>query len=157
MTQRLSLAVILAAFWLALSGHYTPLLLGLGAISIVLVVLLADRLGIIDHEGRPLQLLLRAPRLWVWLGGQIAQSAWRVTRIVWSPRMRLNVAYRSVPVTEMSDLERVTYANAITLTPGTLSVTVGEHAIEVHGLEAQSIEQLGDGEMARRVRRLEDR
>jgi multicomponent Na+:H+ antiporter subunit E len=61
MRQTLGLAVVLSAFWLVLSGHYTALLLSFGALSIALVVWLARRMDIVDHEGRPLDLGLRAP------------------------------------------------------------------------------------------------
>lgn len=155
MTQRLSLAVILTAFWLMLSGHYTPLLLLLGAGSIALVVWLARRMDIIDREGRPLQLLLRAPRLWAWLSMQILSSAWNVGRRIWSRDAGWSPELRRVDADEMSDLALVTYANSITLTPGTLSVRVDADHIEVHSVDSAYIDDLERGEMARRVRRLD--
>ena len=38
---------------LALSGHYTPLLLALGALSALGVSLLAKRMGVLDEEACP--------------------------------------------------------------------------------------------------------
>ena len=46
------LCLALAATWLALSGYFTPLLLGLGAASIALSVFIAMRMDLIDHEVR---------------------------------------------------------------------------------------------------------
>ena len=43
----IKLSLFLFAVWLLLSGHYTPLLLGLGVMSSLLVVLLAVR---VDHS-----------------------------------------------------------------------------------------------------------
>ena len=51
-------------------------------------------------------------------------------------------------------LNQVIYANSITLTPGTLSVAVHDELIEVHALEAGSLQTLDRGEMRRRVQAL---
>ncbi|WP_430754911.1 hypothetical protein [Magnetovirga frankeli] len=48
------LALVLALLWLVLSGHYNPLLLALGAFSVLLVVLLNLRMDLLDHETLPL-------------------------------------------------------------------------------------------------------
>ena len=55
--RALGLGAILFIFWLLLSGHYTDtLLIGLGLGSCGLVVGLAMRMDLVDHEGVPLQL-----------------------------------------------------------------------------------------------------
>ena len=51
----LSLAGFLFAFWLALSGHYTPMLVAAGAASAVLCVLAAIRMRVVDAEGHPIE------------------------------------------------------------------------------------------------------
>ncbi|NIO39987.1 MAG: cation transporter, partial [Burkholderiales bacterium] len=43
----------------------------------------------------------------------------------------------------------------ITLTPGTISVEVGEHEILVHALTRSGAQSLADGDMDRRVTRFE--
>lgn len=152
MTQILSLAVMLAAFWLLLSGHYAPLFFGFGAVSVLLVAWLAKRIDIVDDEARPLRWLLRIPRYWLWLGGQILQSAWTVSRLIWQPQARFSPGLGTANVEGMSDVERATYANSITLTPGTLSMSVDEHRIEIHALDAGSLDTIEGGDMARRLR-----
>lgn len=155
MTPLLGLAVMLCAFWLVLSGHYTPLFLLFGGGSVLLTAWLARRMGIVDEEGRPLQLSLHAPRYWAWLSLQILRSALDVSRRIWAWRTPVRPGMGSTPVAGMSDVERVTYANSITLTPGTLSVLVNDDYIEVHALDPASIEELNRGEMAQRVRRMD--
>ena len=47
MKHGISLGLALFSTWLLLSGHYTPLLIGLGAASVLLVLLVMRRMGLI--------------------------------------------------------------------------------------------------------------
>lgn len=157
MRSMLGLAVLLAAFWMALSGHTTPLMLGFGLASIALVAWLAQRMDIVDHEGRALELSQRAPVFWTWLGGQILLSSWDVARRIWTGHPAVVPVMGRVSAGGMSPVVQVTYANSITLTPGTLSVSVDDEGIDIHALDEGLIRDLGRGAMARRARRIEGR
>ncbi|MGB0955127.1 MAG: Na+/H+ antiporter subunit E [Panacagrimonas sp.] len=149
------LTAVLAVFWLTLSGHYTQLLLALGLASVILVAWIARRMDIVDHEGVPLHISIGVPLYWGWLLAQILLTGVTVARMAWSPRIRLNPNIRPTPTHAMSDLDRVIYANSITLTPGTLSLETGDDAIEVHGLNEALQADLAGGAMKRRVDQLE--
>ncbi|MGB0219590.1 MAG: Na+/H+ antiporter subunit E [Sinimarinibacterium flocculans] len=153
MTQIVNLTVMLAAFWLLLSGHYAPLFLGFGAFSVLLVAWLARRIDIADDEARTLKWLLRVPGYWLWLSLQVMQSAWTVARLIWTPGARIVPGLGKAGVSGMSDVERAAYANSITLTPGTLSITVDEQSIEIHALDADTLQAIEAGDMERRLRR----
>ncbi|TDC82463.1 Na+/H+ antiporter subunit E [Actinomadura sp. 7K507] len=152
----LKLLPLLAAFWLIVSGHYTPLVLMLGALSVVLVVVVVVRMAVADEEGLPMRVLPRLPRYLLWLGWQILLSALAVLRMVWSPR-RPRPVVATVPAAELPDLSKVIYANSITLTPGTLSVSFRNEDIEVHSIQRAGITDLEGGAMLDRVRGLEGR
>jgi len=154
MRLTLSLAVLLAGFWLMLSGHYTPLLLVLGAGSVGLVVWLVHRMGIIDDESVPLRPAPRLPGYFRWLAGEILRSSVAVTRQVWSPRRALRPAVGVTPTPDLPELSQVIYANSITLTPGTLSLRVDDDGIEVHSLAPAGLAELQAGGMLGRVRKL---
>ena len=55
----ISLGAVLFGVWLLLSGHFEPLLVGLGVVSCAVVVLATWRMELIDHEGHPIHLTLR--------------------------------------------------------------------------------------------------
>ena len=55
----LSLGIFLAVLWVMLSGYFTPLLLFFGVVSACLVVYLALRMDVVDHEGHPVHLKIR--------------------------------------------------------------------------------------------------
>lgn len=150
-----SLIVVLAVVWLLLSGHYNGLLLGLGALSCLFVAWIAHRMEVVDHEGHPVHVSWRAPLYWLWLGWQIVLANLDVARRILDPRMPISPTVFTVTPTQKSDLGRVTFANSITLTPGTVSLRVRETEIEVHALTRETAEELGQGEMDRQVTRFE--
>ena len=155
MRHALSLFAVLYGLWLALSGHYTPFLLAIGAVCTAFAVAVAMRMDVVDHEGHPIHLGLRTVLYWGWLAGQIVLSALAVSRIVLAPRLRIDPVLETVPASQKSDLGRVIYANSITLTPGTLSTSVTEDGIEVHALTRRGMEGLKAGDMDRRVSAVE--
>ncbi|TDC63731.1 cation transporter [Actinomadura sp. GC306] len=153
----LALPPLLAGFWLMMSGHYTWLLLTLGALSVALVLWVVGRMRVADDESLPLRMVPRLPLYLLWLVGQIMLSALSVLRLVWSPRTAVKPAFGTVPAGDMREVAKVVYANSITLTPGTLAVSFSDSDIEVHSLQEGGVAEVRDSAMPRRVRGLEKR
>jgi multicomponent Na+:H+ antiporter subunit E len=153
--RALSLVVILFAFWLLLSGFFTPFLMAVGAAVAVGVTLLARRMAVVDHEGHPFQLSWRLVGYWPWLFKEISKSAWDVSKIIVNPRLPISPTLVRAPTSQKSTVGVVTYANSITLTPGTISVDVKQGEILVHALTREGADGLLEGEMDRRVTRFE--
>ena len=151
----ISLAITLFAFWLALSGHYTPFLVGVGAASAVLGALAAARMRVADAEGHPIEWVWAWVTYFPWLVREIAQSAWTVARIVLDPRLPISPTMRVVRASQRTSVGIATFANSITLTPGTITVAVKGNDLTVHALVGESAAGLEGGEMDRRVRMLE--
>ena len=154
MVHAVSLGGVLFATWLVLSGHYDPLLIGLGLASCAIVVFITHRMDVIDHEGHPVHLTWRAAWYMPWLVGEIAKANWDVARRIMPGGPRISPTMVRVRSTQASDLGRVIFANSITLTPGTVSVEVEEGRILVHALSRDAAEGLAAGEMDRRVSRM---
>jgi multicomponent Na+:H+ antiporter subunit E len=147
------LAVVLFAYWLLLSGHFEPLLLAYGLLSVAISVWFAHRLQILDAESFPIQLTLRAISYWPWLIVEIFKSAIDVTKVILSPKLPISPKLIRVTASQTGAVGIVTYANSITLTPGTISAAVSEkrHEILVHALTEETADALEEGEMDRRV------
>ena len=77
-----------------------------------------------------------------------------VARRILTPGRSISPTMLRVRATQRTDLGRVVFANSITLTPGTVSVDVGEDEILVHALSRDGAEELAGGEMDRRVTRM---
>lgn len=151
----LSLAGTLAVLWMLLSGHTEPLLLGLGAVSVLLVGFLAHRMDVSDHEGHPLHLGLRAIPYWLWLAVEICKANVDVARRILRPGRHISPVMLRVRATQTTDVGRVLFANSITLTPGTVSMHVDGEWIEVHALTREGAEGVLGGDMDRRASAVE--
>ena len=138
-----------------LSGHTNPLLLSLGLLSVAAVVACASRLEVLDDESVPVHLLPGLIRYVPWLIGQVIRSNLDVARRIVSPELPIHPSVIKVDATHHTEVGRVTYANSITLTPGTISLDVSAATIEVHALTEDAANDLMSGEMARRVQRAE--
>lgn len=153
--RALSLFLALFGFWLLLSGYFVPFLIAAGAGSASAVVLLAHRMQVVDHESVPINFIWRIPIYWPWLFKEIAKSAWTVARIIVNPRLPISPTLVRVRTSQKTSVGVVTYANWITLTPGTISVEVNREEILVHALTREGADGLLEGEMARRVTQFE--
>jgi len=151
----MTLLFILSGTWLLLSGHTNPLLLSLGLLSVAAVVACASRLEILDDESVPVHLLPGLIRYVPWLIGQVIRSNLDVARRIVSPELPIHPSVIKVDATHHTEVGRVTYANSITLTPGTISLDVSAETIEVHALTEDAANDLMSGEMARQVQRAE--
>ncbi len=142
------------AVWLLLSGIYTPLIIGFGIGSCILVALIARRMDVIDHEGLPVQLGYQIVLYWVWLIVEIVKANIDVAKCVLFPKKHLRPSLFVSRISQKSDLGKVIYANSVTLTPGTVTVDLYEDNILVHALTEASAEGVKSGDMDQRVTRV---
>ena len=149
------LFVVLFAFWIVLSGRFDALHLVLGLISCAFVTLFSGDL-IPELQARGLgRAWLRFACYVPWLLGQILLANLRVLRIVFHPRMVDLIAPHSVRFRSPleSRLSLVTFANSITLTPGTITVSVKRDGeFKVHAIDKMSADAF-PGEMETRIKR----
>ncbi len=155
MQHTIILSLSLAAFWLANSGHNTALMLSLGAISITIVVYIAHRMDVVDHEAQPLHLTLKIPGYYAWLIKKIIVANLLVVKHIWLGNKSISPGFTTVTASQKTDIGKVIYANSITLTPGTVTVNLQGDQFMVHALLRESIKDLESGEMDRRVTQLE--
>jgi multicomponent Na+:H+ antiporter subunit E len=152
----LTLLVALAAFWLGMSGLYKPLMLGFGAASLIVSLILAYRLDIIDREGSPYVRLFGFLLYFPWLLWEVLKANGVVIRACLRAELDIHPALVKVKTTCRSDLAKVTFANSITLTPGTVTIEVEGDKLLVHGLYESEAQPEAFAEMDRRSARAAD-
>ena len=155
MRHALALSILLSAFWLVNSGHYTPLLLTFMLASVASIVALSHYMDMVDGEAQPLNITFTLPIYLLWLAKEVVLANVAVAKCVWQGKKAISPRTMVVTASQKSDLGIVIYANSITLTPGTVSIDLEDNKILVHALNEESAAGLMTGEMDRRVCKVE--
>jgi multicomponent Na+:H+ antiporter subunit E len=68
---------------------------------------------------------------------ELVLANYQVAKLVLSPRLPVRPGFVAIPLTARTDFEITSFANSITLTPGTISVHVPDdrHAIVIHAID----------------------
>jgi multicomponent Na+:H+ antiporter subunit E len=82
-------------------------------------------------------------RLWYFLvyvvrfSKELTLANYQVAKLVLSPSMPIRPGFISIPLAARTDFEITSFANSITLTPGTISVHIPDdrHAIVIHAID----------------------
>jgi multicomponent Na+:H+ antiporter subunit E len=127
----------------------------MGLVSVLGTVALADRMKIVDREGHPINLLAAAMTYWPWLAKEIAKSAIDVTKIILNPKLPISPTLIRVHASQREATGLATYANSITLTPGTITARVSGHEFLIHAITRDGAKDLAEGTMDRRVKKFE--
>ncbi len=151
---RIMTFIALLCLWVILSGRFDLFHLALGVISCVLVTIFSGDLlfpesrtgGFFRHIG---QVIYYAP----WLLYQVFLANLHVMYLVFHPRMMDLIDPQIIRFDSRlkKEISLVTFANSITLTPGTITIYVSVNGgFQVHAIDRTSGEAL-PGEMERRV------
>ena len=150
--HRVTHLIAACVLWWLLSGRTDPLSLSLGLGSALFSVYLARRMLRLDGEAHPFLVDRRLLRFWGWLVGAIVRANLDVVRRVLARPPNISPTWVRLSTADKTDVGMATLANAITLTPGTVSLDVEEGAIAVHALSREAVEYLQSGDMERRAR-----
>jgi len=144
-----------------LSQKFDLLHLGAGAAAAAAIAVSTQRLIMLPP---PIGARLDAPMRGVpwlrilayvpWLTWQVVLSAVQVAQIVLRPRLRIDPQVRRFRGGLPHTIGRLTLANSITLTPGTVTLDVVDDEFLVHALTPASAAALEDGSMQARVARV---
>ncbi|MDX1509229.1 MAG: Na+/H+ antiporter subunit E, partial [Woeseiaceae bacterium] len=147
----LTLALLLIVAWVLWSGMFKPLLLGLGALSCVLVGYLAARMGYFDSRMFALRISHRLFGYWAWLFTEIVKSSLDVMRVVLARQLEVHTRVVEIDASDLDDVEQALLGNSITLTPGTLTLDITDGKLLVHALTPEGATGIEAGDMKRRV------
>ncbi|MFN3535262.1 MAG: Na+/H+ antiporter subunit E, partial [Desulfatiglandales bacterium] len=147
---------ILFLLWTVFSGKFDPFHLSLGVISSIIVSLFAGPLipelrgkGLLRSWGRFLSYL-------PWLLWQIWLANLHMLRLSFSPRVLDLIEPEIITFNPglKKDLSKLTLANSITLTPGTITISIGTYGtFRVHRIDKASAEGITSGTMIEKVKK----
>ena len=146
--------LVMFCVWLVFSGRFDGFHLTLGALCCAIVALVSGDLLFRLPANRRLPLLwLRFMGYVPWLLYQIFRANLYVMYLVFHPRMMELIDPQIIEFNSKlkSDVSRTTFANSITLTPGTITVNVSALGkFSVHCIDTESGKPL-PGEMEARI------
>jgi multicomponent Na+:H+ antiporter subunit E len=149
--------VLLYAFWVLLSGFFTPFLLSAGLGCALAVVWFGRRMDVVDDESFPVALGPRLVPYWGWLIKEIVKAAWDVSKIILHPRLPISPRMVTFAPSQKTAVGLVVHANSITLTPGTITVEALPGEFLVHALTRAGADGVLSGDMDARVSACEER
>ena len=144
---------ILFSLWLLMSGHYNVLIVSLGIISCAFCVYVSKRGKLIDDEGLPIFFMPRLLNYLIWLFKEILKSNLSTAKVIINGKVEPETF--TVKTSQVTDVAQVTYANSITLTPGTVTTKIQKGVFEVHALNSDFGNDVRTNEMDKKVTWLE--
>ena len=144
---------ILFSLWLLMSGHYNVLIVSLGIISCAFCVYVAKRGKLIDDEGLPIFFIPRLLNYLIRLFKEILKSNLSTAKVIINGKVEPETF--TVKTSQVTDVAKVTYANSITLTPGTVTTKIQKGVFEVHALNSDFGNDVRTNEMDKKVTWLE--
>ncbi len=151
---------ILFAFWLILSGIFQVKYILIGAFSAGLVTFLTnDLLYDALRYGEPVKpgiysvfvQILRFVAYLPWLLSRIIMANVQVAYLVLHPKMPIDPAFLIFQTKMRKGMAQVTLANSITLTPGTITVSLEKGRYIIHALKPSLAQELVDAVMQNKV------
>mgnify|MGYP001203422256 CR=1 FL=1 len=153
MFRSVLLFFVLLLVWLLLSGHYTFLITSLGILSCLLCVYLTKRANILDNELLPVTFFPRIIQYTLWLIKEIIVSNITTAKVILTGTENPEIFV--VNSSQKTPEGKTTYANSITLTPGTVTTEIKDNKFEVHALTSSFGDDVRSGVMDKKVTWLE--
>ena len=146
------LTLILFLCWIALSGITDPFFLIAGLASSFFAVSIFKILNLQSSRHARRYITFKWVGYLRWLVFEVAKSSIKMSNIIWSANLKLNPYYGWVYTKQEENIGRTTYANSITLTPGTLTIYTQNDRLFVHSIDKDNMEDLNTGEMDHRIK-----
>ncbi|WP_341788355.1 MULTISPECIES: monovalent cation/H+ antiporter subunit E [unclassified Rickettsia] len=89
-----------------------------------------------------------------WLFWEICKSAFSVIKIIWQRNIVVEPVFEWVDAEGLKDIGEIIYSNSITLTPGTVTLDINNNMLLVHALDKSSIDDLHNGKMIKKIKRI---
>lgn len=150
--------LVLALIWLSWSGHYTleePLIAAFGVASCLLVLWLDRRMQQSYSLDEKRTLTVRWVGYIPYLLWEIVKANLAVAKIVLSKDLPIRRQLVRIPISQRGSGARVLHANSITLTPGTITLSVRHDSMLIHAIDDAAAEGVKGLDMDRRASELE--
>jgi multicomponent Na+:H+ antiporter subunit E len=140
------------AVWVGLTGVHTEMqLIIFMFVAPLLTFVFALRLNLL-----PVKNVFKISTIFyiIWLLKEIFMSSIAVIKIACRRNLKIQPLLEPVKSIQNTDIGIVVYANSVTLTPGTVTLSTKGDSLLVHALDLQFMNDLQEGEMDNRVKNI---
>jgi multicomponent Na+:H+ antiporter subunit E len=156
--NQILLFVFLLAFWLVIVPSVNLIQIIVGSIvSLTITLYSLDAATGSKPFNVDLLYIFKFIRFSLVLLVEIVKSNIEVAKIILSPKLKIKPQFVKINNPLKSDFNRVIYGNAITLTPGTITVELEKDYIIIHALTSDGTNDDSGGVLGRAAKRLEDK
>lgn len=144
--------IILLAVWFGLAGVHDDVVLTIyGFAAAILAFLIANWLKLLPNKN-----FFKLRSLWycLWLAKEILMSSIAVIKIALRKDLKIQPILEPIKSVQDTNIGIVTYANSITLTPGTVTLSTENNTMLVHALDLKFMDDLQEGEMDNRIKEI---
>ncbi len=144
--------ILLLSFWLILSGHYDVFHVSIGILCCLFITYTSCEFFFVHVGARDSHVIITRFLTYIpWHLYQIFKSNIYLAKLVFSPIHKLNPHIISFDSKLTNGLALVTFANSITLTPGTITIEIEDSTFYVHAIDNAVAEDLSSGDMEKRI------
>jgi multicomponent Na+:H+ antiporter subunit E len=156
--NQILLFVLLLAFWLVIVPSINLIQIVVGSIVALAITLYSLDAAVVSKPFNiNLLYIFKFIRFSLVLLVEIVKSNIEVAKIILSPKLKIKPQFVKINNPLKSDFNRVIYGNAITLTPGTITVELEKDYIIIHALNSKGASDESGGVLGRAAKRLEDK
>jgi multicomponent Na+:H+ antiporter subunit E len=156
--NQILLFVLLLAFWLVIVPSINLIQIVVGSIvALAITIYSFDATISTKPFNFNLIYIIKFIRFSLVLLIEIIKSNIEVAKIILSPKLKIKPKFVKINNPLKSDFNRVIYGNAITLTPGTITVELEKDYIIIHALNSSGARDEAGGVLGRAAKRLEDK
>jgi len=149
-TKKFISLLLFFIIWIGLTGVKSDLMYIFFAIlTPALVYYFAQKLSLLPKK--PNIDLLKSIKYFLWLIGEIIKSSISVSKIAWRRNINIYPLLEPIISRQNTELGVVIYANSITLTPGTVTLSTEDNKLLVHALDIRFMRDLQDGTMDKKI------
>ncbi len=159
---RLSIFLLLCGIWIVFSGQFDAFHLTLGVLSSAFITAISSSFLFVDRSkgfGVRFQEVIRLPGYLLWMLYQILLSNIHILKLALTPGDLPEVEPSLVRIKTnlKTDFGKWMLANSITLTPGTITISIEGDELLIHSISKVTTAGVLDDTMERKIARIFER
>lgn len=146
---------VFSLLWIIFSGNDDPLMVGCGIFAICFTFFLCIKNNIISPNSYIIKLTF-VKYVYILLRDVVISSI-QMIKIIFAEKLNINPGTKTINVSQLTDQEKVLFANLITMTPGTFVIAIEGDNFLIHALNKQDLDFKNNIEIKNLLRKMRNK